>query len=407
MKILLINPNWALDKYKYTMAVLKPYKITPIELCYIAGGIDKKHTVEIYDASALQHSWIKIKEHIREVNPDVCVIPTAPNYLFWRCCPLEVSIPVKLIKIIRSISSAKNIVIGPHGTITPKYILNKTKCDFLIKGEADKVTSDIINSNFKNISQLPGVCSKSNISNSLAVVEKLDDLPIPKLNLLDLNLYESQIWLQSLKKKVDNLTGIAILAEASRGCPRHCVFCQRELFRDKYREKSEKRMKEELDYYKSLGVKFIYFIDETGSIISPAKEKWIKHLGRKGIKFGVEATIDQTTPKVVDLFKENGCIYLEFGLETIDKEILSKMSKNNNQNNLNYAKEQIKNIVCFELNFYTKDYIELLDIKSIKQEALFDRPIIPYPASILGKLLLIKYGIKEVDTWDFVLRYTW
>ena len=75
--------------------------------------------------------------------------------------------------------------------------------------------------------------------------------------------------------------------------------------------------------------------------------------------------------------------------------------------NLDYAKSKIDTVVCFEMYFYSYDYIKLLEIKDVKEEALFNRPIIPYPASPLGKMLLEKYGVNENDTWDFLLRYTW
>lgn len=407
MKILLINANWALNKYRYTMSVLNPYKITPLELCYIAGGIDSKNVVEIYDAFALEDSWIKIEQKIKTYIPDVCVVTTAPTYLFWRCCPLELSIPKKLISIIKKISASKVILIGPHGSITPQYVLGETNTDILIKGEGDLVVANIINQNFRNIKDIPGVCTQEYISSQLAIVEDLNSLPIPKLDILDLKLYEPHIWVKKLKDKVQHEGGLFILAEASRGCPKRCVFCQREFFRKTYREKSAKRMKKEIDFYKKLGVKYVYFIDETGSIFTEDKKQWLEYLGHQNIKFGVEAIIDQTTTDVIDRFAKAGCIYLEYGLETLDKDLHKMMMKNFAIQNLDYAKRIIDTVVCFELNFYSYDYINLLGIKDVKQEALFNRPIIPYPGSPLGRMLLSKYKISETGTWDFVLRYTW
>lgn len=407
MKVLLINANWALEETRYSMSMSRPYKITPLELCNIAGGIDSKHDIEIYDAYALEHSWDDTRKKIRKLNPDVAVVTTAPTYLFWRSSPLVLSVPKSMIEIIQQESNAKTILIGPHSTITPNYIRKELNPDYMIRGECDLVVPELINKDFKGIKDIKGVCSKRYITNSIAVVENLDDIPMPRIDLLDLDLYEPQIWVKKLKDKINKEGGRFILAEASRGCPKKCVFCQRELFRKAYREKSAKRMKAEIDLYKKNGVKYIYFIDETGSIFTKEKREWLSYLGKNNIKFGVQAIIDQTSKMVVDHFVDSGCIYLEFGLETVDKDLHKMMMKNIKLDNLDYIKSKVDTVVCFELCFYSYDYIKLLDIKSIKEEALFNRPIIPYPASPLGKMLLRKYKVKEDQIWEFVLRYTW
>lgn len=406
MKILLINPNWALNEFRYTMAVLNPYKITPLELCYIAGSINKNHEVKIIDSYALEDSWLDLKEKIKAYKPDICVVTTAPTYLFWRCCPLEMSIPQKVTKIIKLNSKAKVIIIGPHGTITPNEVFKKIDCDIVINGESDLIVPEIINNGLKEIINKAGVSTKEHISLQVAMVNNLNDLPLPRLDLLDLKLYEPHIWVKDLGDRVRKKSGYFILAESSRGCPKNCVFCQRELFRKAYREKSAERMKAEIDYYKKIGVSYIYFIDETGSIFTSDKKEWLEYLEKKCINFGVEAIIDQTSIDVINRLKKAGCIYLEYGLETIDRELHKMMSKNLLLKNLEYAKKEIDTVVCFELNFYSHDYIEILGIKNVNERALFNRPIIPYPASFLGKQLLRKYNVKN-NIWDFVLRYTW
>lgn len=407
MRILLINPNWALDTIKYSMSVLKPYKITPLELCNIAGGIASENEVAILDAFAEELTWQEFTARISNYKPDVCVVTTAPTYLFWRSCPAELSIPEEAIRVVRSASAATVIVIGPHGTITPTFVMTELKPDYLVRGECDLVVSELINAQFKDAESITGVCTVRGINQGIAAVADLDDIPLPRLDLLKLDLYEPHIWAKELREKVKDWKGRFIMAEASRGCPKRCVFCQREFYRKAYREKSADRMKAEIDLYSSLGVSYIYFIDETGSIFTPEKEEWLSYLGTKNIKFGIEAMIDQTTKHVVNCFKAAGCIYLEFGLETVDSNLHKMLMKNLSLENLDYIKEQIDTVVCFELNFYSPDYIELLGIKDIKQEALFNRPIIPYPGSPLGMMLMKKFQIPEQKAWDFMLRYVW
>ena len=107
---------------------------------------------------------------------------------------LVITVPKKLVSIIKKNSKANVIVVGPHGTVTPNFIRKETGADYIIRGECDLVVPEIINKRFKNIESIHGVCSKTHTSHSIAEVKNLDDIPIPRLDLLNLYLYEPQIW---------------------------------------------------------------------------------------------------------------------------------------------------------------------------------------------------------------------
>ena len=50
--------------------------------------------------------------------------------------------------------------------------------------------------------------------------------------------------------------------EFARGCPYSCTFCNKTLFRNKYRERRLEAVKAEIDQLIARGVDYIYFIDE-------------------------------------------------------------------------------------------------------------------------------------------------
>ena len=48
-------------------------------------------------------------------HPDYTVITTAPNYLFWRCPPPELRMPLQTIELLRG-SGGILPAVGPHGS---------------------------------------------------------------------------------------------------------------------------------------------------------------------------------------------------------------------------------------------------------------------------------------------------
>ena len=61
--------------------------------------------------------------------------------------------------------------------------------------------------------------------------------------------------------------------EFARGCPWACSFCNKTLFRNKYRERDVDAVLQEVDRLIARGVTYIYFIDEIFSIVTASQWK--------------------------------------------------------------------------------------------------------------------------------------
>ena len=68
-------------------------------------------------------------------DPDFLVIPSAPSYLFWRCPPPELRIPREWFAGIGG--RAAKVLIGPHGSATPRAAMHKTGASVVIQGESE------------------------------------------------------------------------------------------------------------------------------------------------------------------------------------------------------------------------------------------------------------------------------
>ncbi len=75
---------------------------------------------------------------MREFAPDFMVVTTAPTYLFWRCAPPELRVPQELCDALRGLQ-AKLVVVGPHGSTTPRATLKKLDADVVVLGECEEI----------------------------------------------------------------------------------------------------------------------------------------------------------------------------------------------------------------------------------------------------------------------------
>src|SRR3954471_12232421 len=91
MKIALVNPNWKFDGSIY-FGCRDPH--LPLEFGYsqallCAAG----HDVAIIDGQLDDLAPSEIENQIRQFDPAMTVVTTAPSYLFWRCAPPELRVP--------------------------------------------------------------------------------------------------------------------------------------------------------------------------------------------------------------------------------------------------------------------------------------------------------------------------
>ena len=115
MKFALVNPNW---NFKGSTYFGCPDAHVPLELLFahdqvLASG----HEAFVLDAQTENLSLEESKYRINAFGPDFLVIPTAPSYLFWRCPPPELRVPMEWFQGLNG--RAVKVAIGPHPSATP------------------------------------------------------------------------------------------------------------------------------------------------------------------------------------------------------------------------------------------------------------------------------------------------
>ena len=79
--------------------------------------------------------------------------------------------------------------------------------------------------------------------------------------------------------------------EFARGCPYSCTFCNKTLFRNKYRERELSAVLAEIDQLIARGVDYIYFIDEIFGVGKQVREL-LEEIAKRPVSIGFQSRID-------------------------------------------------------------------------------------------------------------------
>lgn len=342
MKFALLNPNWTFEGSIY-FGCTEPH--LPLEFGYSKALLESAgHRVRVVDAHMDGLDDSAIESALHEFKPDFTVLTTAPSYLFWRCAPPELTVPLRLAERIRA-SAGTFVIVGPHASTTPVTVSKKLNADVVIAGECEEVLPALAwreeelgdstrQAIYRGAPALPG-----KIHPHASNMMDLPALQWPK-STIEMHIHHHHRFDRPF-------SGPGAEMEASRGCPYHCTFCAKENFRDKYRRRPLSTILKELDQLVRQGVTYIYFIDEIFLPNRPLLEALRWRSRDCGLRIGIQTRIDLWTPEMLDLLAEAGCVSIEAGVESLTeegRESLDKkcrLSTEELSDRLIYAKERI------------------------------------------------------------------
>ncbi len=312
MKVALVNPNWDFAGSIY-FGCREPH--LPLEFGYASALLARAgHNAAIVDAQADALDAASLRARVAAVAPQMIVITTAPSYLFWRCAPPELRAPRLALAALSGLPGAR-VIVGPHGSTTPRAALRKLDADAVVLGECEEVLVKLADAAPVAWAAIDGVCGRA-ASGEILLQGGLQSADVAQLPALR--------WPQAVLQRHRHhhhrfdahpaVPGAEM--ETSRGCPYHCTFCAKENFRDRYRRRPLPTILEELDGLIAAGVGYVYFIDE---IFLPWREL-LQALAVRPVQFGVQTRIDLWRDDMLDLLGAAGCVSIEAGVESLTPE---------------------------------------------------------------------------------------
>lgn len=321
MKIALVNPPWTFDGSIY-FGCREPH--LPLEFGYARALLERRgHEVRLLDAQLSGIDLAGLSGQVAAYRPDATVLTTAPSYLFWRCAPPELRVPIQTARALRP-HTRKLFVVGPHASTTPGAVLAKIPADAVVLGECEEVLSDLVEAGPFDYERISSIAHRPGSSGDEVVVRggraAADLRNLPALRWEDDMLRRHGHHHHRFDRPPQ---GPGAEIEASRGCPYACTFCAKENFRNRYRTRPLEVVLDELDGLIERGVRYVYFIDE---IFLPNR-LLLEALVERQIEFGVQLRIDNWSRELLGLLGEAGCVSIEAGVESITHEGRSLLNK--------------------------------------------------------------------------------
>lgn len=313
LDILLLNPpgkKLYIRDYYCSKVSKASYLYEPVDLLILSGILGARHKISVIDAISDNLSPAKCLKKIDLLNPDVIISLTGAvsfneDIEFW-----------KAIKERR-----KNTLILASGDIvmeeTDTLLRNLDCLDGVLLDFTDDEIVDLLEDPARPYNTIvhkhKGEIFKGTGEGKKGVFE----IPIPRHEMFPLKKY--------IYPFIAGSPFATVLTDY--GCPYRCSFCIMGTLPYKWR--TVENVMEELRHIKTLGVRDIYFDDQTFGVI---KNRGIELCQRMideklDLKWCCFSRVDMAEEDTLLLMKKAGCHTVMFGVESGSDEILKKYSK--------------------------------------------------------------------------------
>jgi len=309
-KILLVDP----PQNDFHEGMKKKYPSGALVLigtmCY-----DQGHDVKIVDMTAENVSISDLKAIIESFSPDILGV-TENTF--------QTKFARKIINVAKEADPGLLTVIGgPHPSSIGLRIFDEIpQLDVSVIGEGEFTFLEIAQGN--DLNSIKGICYKNKIHEPRPFAENLDHIPLPKLDLVDIEKY---VGIAGSGNK-------SMYIMASRGCPSHCIYCNKSVFGHKVRFRDPRKVVEEIKWlHEQYGISDIYFQDDTFNF----KRKWIEEILNLIIDNKLNKNITYQAPfranknlvdeELLKLAKDAGFKQILYGVESGNQNMLDTMKK--------------------------------------------------------------------------------
>lgn len=381
----------------------------PAGLAYIASSIRVEgHEVEVYQQDIYHYTEDHLVNYITRNKFDAVGVGGCGGYYQYR----------KIKAIAQAIDTIKEkplFWMGGHlPSPEPEYFLRKFKADIIMIGESDETVKEVLKvyeaggdwSTVKGIAYLDSDKEGNyHLNERRPLIEDIDSIPLPAYDLFNMEHYV--LYPQPNSSRTDRSVDII----SGRGCPFKCNFCYR--MDEGFRPRSSQKIIEEIEFLKKkYKITYVNFIDELlMSSVKRTKEFCNLMIEKEvNVKWSCNGRLNFASIDIdmLYLMQKAGCVFINYGIESMDNEALKKMNKHLTTDmiiqgientiksgispglniifgNLGENWQSIKNDVEFLLKY--DDHAQLRTI----------RPVTPYPGTDLYNYAIEQGMIKNIE----------
>lgn len=314
MKVLLIVP----DNGSYISCF-------PLGIGYIAAVLrNAGHYVEIYNKDVYHYTAEHLTNFLDTNDFDLVGSGTCGGYRQYR--------EMKTIAKAVHASQKKHIfIVGGHlVTPEPKYFLDLLKADYIVLGEGEETIRELCHHLQHNlpVHDVKGLAYWDENGTFIDTgrreeITDLDALPFPAWDLFPMDHYT----LYRDPNIMDHER--SMIMYSGRGCLFHCNFCYR--MEQGLRIRSAENVIEEMRALKeAYNVSYIAFYDEllVNSVdrVTEFCEKLID--AKLDMHWNCNGRLNFAKLDMLKLMKRAGCVFINYGIESLDEQALKNMNKN-------------------------------------------------------------------------------
>ncbi|MBX8640057.1 MAG: B12-binding domain-containing radical SAM protein [Thermoplasmata archaeon] len=297
----------------------------PLGLLQLAGELQRldNSSIRIIDMEAESMTVERVLDEISAFRPDMIGITIHATAAHGTSC--EIARRVK-----QRFPDTVIVAGGHHATFLPNDLLREG-FDIVVLGEGDFTFAEIASAvdAGTDLGLIPGIVYKAKgkfvRTGRRGLIEDLDTLAFPALELIDASKYTFSVFGKESR---------VLCLETSRGCPYACDFCSvTPTWGNKWRNKSNARIIEEMHNAEKFGYDWIFFTDDIFIVFPNTKQRALlfRSMMDNGFDFRwivqMRADVTAKNPELIRKGAEAGMSVAFMGIESGSQEILRKMHK--------------------------------------------------------------------------------
>lgn len=296
----------------------------PQGIAYIAGAARAAgHDVRIWNQDVQHYANKELTNLLDRETFDVIGIGVIAGYYQYRRLK-------GLAKAIADCQQKPFLVLGGHGpTPDPAHFMGLTGADAVVMGEGEVTFVELLaalEDGRRSFADIDGLAwmqdGRCVINKPRALIQDLAEVAWPAYDLFPMDVY------RLLPMPRAEATEFSLPVLSGRGCTFRCTFCYR--MDTGFRPRPTEDVLDEVAFLmEKYRVSYIDFSDE---LLMSSKDRTIafcQAILDRDLKFKwfCNGRLNYASPEVLAMMKKAGCVFINYGIESVDNTVLKNMRK--------------------------------------------------------------------------------
>jgi anaerobic magnesium-protoporphyrin IX monomethyl ester cyclase len=323
MKVLLVNPDYEIERYMGRHFGRMGWVMPPMGLLYLGAQLEKEGIeVEVYDAQIESRSL------------DEAVTRSAPEIVGITCASALVGSTLAAASIVKQRLPSSTVVVGGvHPTVRPDDLLQGSDVDIAVRGEGLATIVEIARAvaagSDADLDAIDGIAFRSDGAIVHTRVRPLDPdvdaFPFPARHLVPMEIYRMSPDL-AIRRPYDIVFG-------AYGCPYDCVFCAAQsVMGGSFRARSVANIMAEIDRVVREQRPRSLLMGDDNFVLSKERTLEICNAFRtrgyhRRLPWQVATRVDSVDAEILQAMAAAGCYLVSFGIESGVDRLLDAVEK--------------------------------------------------------------------------------